>query len=99
MGYYELREEAPPAGYLITADSSPIAFEVKADGTIGPAGSEQTTVKYYDPRNKTFTIPNIPGQELPQTGGSGTALYELIGGLMMTTAGAALILRKRESKA
>lgn len=36
--------------------------------------------------------------ELPETGGSGTAVYGLIGGLMLVTAGAVLTLRKKKNK-
>ena len=50
------------------------------------------------PDPATFTVGNQPGVELPQSGGPGTALYGLIGGLMVVTAGAALMLRKKKNK-
>ena len=37
--------------------------------------------------------------ELPETGGTGTELYILLGGLMVVTAGAVLMLRKKKNKA
>ncbi len=92
-GRYEIREEVPPAGYLITV-KTPVTFEVKADGTIDP-GSDLGTVT-YDTASKTFKVPNTPGAELPKTGGPRTVLFELIGGVLAGTAGAALTLRKKK---
>ncbi len=39
------------------------------------------------------------GYELPKTGGPGTALYTLLGGLIFAMAGAVLTLRKKKNKA
>ena len=50
----------------------------------------------YDRNTKTFTISNHIGVELPNSGGPGTALYGLLGGLMMVTAGAVLTLRRKK---
>ena len=42
---------------------------------------------------------SVASYELPETGGPGTALYGLLGGLMVITAGAVLTLRKKKNKA
>ena len=39
------------------------------------------------------------GYELPKTGGPGTALYTLLGGLMVVTACAVLTIRRKKNKA
>ena len=49
--------------------------------------------------NTITVLNNKASVELPKTGGPGTALYGLIGGLMVITAGAVLTLRKNNNKA
>lgn len=51
------------------------------------------------PSTLQFTVGNVPGKELPNSGGPGTALYILLGGLMVVTAGAVLTLRRKKNKA
>ena len=100
-GSYKLTEIASPAGYLITSNNSPLFFDVDNRGnvTISSESTEKGTTIVYDATTQTFTVPNTPGQELPETGGAGIGLFALIGGLMVGTAGAALLLRKKKNKA
>ena len=46
-----------------------------------------------------ITVYNSPGIELPVTGGSGTCLIYLLGGLMVTFAAAALLIKRRRREA
>ena len=87
--------------YWITEDQvdgySVAITMVKDDETVnvGPGtGCEQA------PAESTITITNSKYSiSLPETGGPGTALYGLLGGLMVVTAGAVLTLRKKKNKA
>ena len=45
-----------------------------------------------------YKIKNNPGEELPKTGGSGTALYNLYGGLLMVGAALAIAIADRRRK-
>ena len=91
-GFYELQEESAPRGYLITK-KVPVTFTIKPNGDV--ENTSDSTIPY---QNNTFTVKNIAGQELPQSGGSGTALFALIGGLLVGTAGAALILFRKMNR-
>ena len=45
-----------------------------------------------------FTVENEPGARLPNTGGPGTNLLYLLGGMMIMLAGAGLILLNRKKR-
>ena len=87
-------------GYVISNDT-PVTFTV-ADGKVldDENGNDMLLINAtYNKQTKTFTITNHIGVELPNSGGPGTAVYGLIGGLMIVTAGAVLTLRKKKNKA
>ena len=44
-------------------------------------------------------IVNMPGSTLPETGGIGTTLFYVIGGLLVVGAGVLLVTKKRMGKA
>ena len=83
-GSYQLIERKAPDGYII--NSNAITFTV-ADGETqewslnGEAGS-------------VFEIPNPPDAALPNTGGPGTMLLYLLGGMLSLLAGAGLLTRR-----
>ncbi len=91
-GKYMLEETTPPPGYVKYQEMK-IYFEVKADGTTiwtdesGTVITSQSKVSYV-PADKTFTVGNTPGVELPSTGGPGTQWLHMIGFLLMLMAGA-----------
>ena len=108
-GIYELQEKKAPDGYNIMGTA--MQFEVKKDGTLvklPPAGQtvpEEQADK--DPRYKLddtstggqkiseMIVHNHPGASLPHTGGPGTKLIYVLGG-MLTGLGVFLLLgRKR----
>ena len=99
VGTYTLTETKAPDGYLILSNT--ITFTV-SNSTVD--GQEVVTVALVgNPDNasashNTITITNTPGKELPHTGGNGSALYTILGGLMVLSAGGALLIgRKRRS--
>lgn len=112
-GYYRITETTVPAGY-VKADSGEFFVHVSAGQatllkqTAGvsitdwqPEAEQGLVVQLRQDNELTNTIQvgNTAGTALPQTGGPGTALYNLLGGLMVVTAGAVLTLRKKKNKA
>lgn len=82
-GTYTLVEKTVPAGYNKAADSTFTVAE-----------------HYYDPTNleQSKTVVNNSGSELPSTGGIGTTIFYVVGGLLVVGAAIVLISKKRMSK-
>ena len=84
---YYLREIAAPAGYnKLSADQ-----EVKIEPTASDDGKTLTLT------DVTAEVNNQSGTELPSTGGMGTTLFYVIGGILVVGAGVLLITKKRMS--
>ena len=98
VGLYHLVETAAPDGYnlmdkpvLITVTSSNVTYD---DGTvISRSGSGRT----YDFDTGTYTlkVTNTAGTELPASGGPGTALFYILGLILLAVSGSALVIRRR----
>ena len=90
-GTYTITEIEAPDGYNLL--DNPISFGITWDSEKGfsVADSEQSGVT-YDGTEKTFsiTIENNSGSVLPYTGGIGTVIFKVIGGIFI--AGAAVVL-------
>ncbi len=82
---YYLREVKAPAGYNILADD----VKVTITATDGADGKTLT----YKP--VTAEINNQSGTELPSTGGIGTTIFYVLGGVLMAGAFVMLVVRKR----
>lgn len=109
-GDYILTETKTPAGYN-TID--PISFKVTADHEVVWNGTERTTILTgltgnvatgnitFTPNVKdgklTTTVENHKGATLPGTGGIGTTIFYVVGGLLMLGAAVLLITKKRMS--
>lgn len=95
-GTYTLTETATPAGYNTIA---PITFTItfNKDTKTFSSNNEQITV---DGTTNTFftTIVNNSGAELPSTGGVGTTIFYVLGGLLVVCAGVLLITKRRMNK-
>ncbi len=93
-GTYYLHESTVPDGYVgLTED-----IEVVIDG------SDSTTVGLTDSQvfialNEVVRVENTPGSLLPSTGGMGTYLFYIVGGVLVVAALAAIVVssRKRSS--
>lgn len=98
--YYFLLETKAPEGY--TLDSTPKEFNVSAEYENGilknlilrPNGAEES---YFNTANGTVSMDfiNNPGNTLPETGGIGTTLFYVFGGVMAVGALILLITKKR----
>lgn len=108
-GTYYLREIQAPAGYnlleedvqlVITADTKNVqdwagepgqaltALNIRVnDGELQPGNTETGIVN--------VTVANNQGATLPETGGMGTTLFYIIGGLLVVGAGVLLVVRIR----
>lgn len=95
-GTYKLEEIKAPAGYNKIA--APITVSIitalNADGTVGSVSVNDAT---YDETTKTATVKveNQSGSELPSTGGMGTTILYIVGGILVVMAGVLLVTRKK----
>jgi LPXTG-motif cell wall-anchored protein len=99
-GRYRLEETRPPDGYLILTRY--VYFRINQDRTVeltkddGSEGNDNGQASISQNEGVyTITVKNIPGPSLPSTGGSGTALFPVLGGLAMAFSGG-LLLRRRK---
>ena len=91
---YYLEEVGAPAGYNKLA--APVKVTITA--TINTATNVGTaTVTYGENSTGTVKIENKTGVELPSTGGVGTTIFYVIGGLLMAVAVVLLVTKKKMS--
>lgn len=98
-GTYYLQEIKAPDGYNLPADAEAttkveIVARYKADGTID-SDKSNVTVKGTDHMYVTADIANKPGPVLPSTGGIGTTIFYVLGGILTVAAIVLLIVKKR----
>lgn len=84
---YYLEETEAPAGYNILTARVPV--EIKADT------ETEDNVDNNGILNSTIDVINNAGALLPSTGGMGTTLFYVIGGLLVVCAAVLLVTRKR----
>ena len=85
---YYLREVKAPAGYNVLAED----VEVKIAPTVSDDGKALTLAPV------TVKVENKSGAELPSTGGIGTTVFYVLGGLLVVCAGVLLITKRRMNK-
>ncbi len=95
---------------FVTPTSGVVTVKGLANGTYyveetkAPAGYNKLTaresVKIEDANvtGTTFTVENATGSTLPSTGGIGTTIFYVVGGVLVIGAGVLLITKKRMSK-
>ncbi|MDD6110607.1 MAG: isopeptide-forming domain-containing fimbrial protein, partial [Ruminococcus sp.] len=92
-GTYVLKETSTPAGYNTCA---PITVEI---GAVHKENADGTTVNLtLTQKNTDNTIQNQKGSTLPSTGGIGTTMFYVGGGVLVAGAGVLLITKKRAKK-
>ncbi len=92
-GTYYLKEVETPAGYN-TAEPAKLTFKVPYNIKINVADD----LKKDTDGNMSVTIVNKSGVVLPSTGGIGTTIFYVVGGLLMVGAAVLLVTKKRMQK-
>lgn len=102
-GEYTITELIAPDGYNLLKE--PITITIKATKTEvtgvtwevkkGTGDDAETLTVDDDTYLYAFDVVNNAGTELPSTGGMGTTLFYVIGGLLVVCAGVILVTRKR----
>jgi LPXTG-motif cell wall-anchored protein len=92
IGYYELEESEPPAGYVKTGSNPRFKVTEDEDGNLQVRFTNTDMVTY---ESGVFKVENTPGAALPNTGGSGTTPYTVGGSLMLAFTALAYIFRRR----
>ena len=98
VGTYYLEETEAPVGYNKLTEP----IEVKITATSDATGVSET-VEYRNQNDSTYTpatdatvkVLNKAGTQLPSTGGIGTTLFYVIGGVLMVVAAVLLVTKKR----
>ena len=99
---YYLYETKSPAGYNLLSEpvSFRIAAEYKTDGSALSADKPTVTIGNGEPSTTLSTnVVNQSGAELPSTGGMGTTLFYVLGGVLVLAAVVLLVTKKRMNDA
>lgn len=88
-GTYKLVETQAPSGYKL--DSTPKEVVISKDTAKGDDRVTNATETNFI----QVDVPNTPGTSLPSTGGIGTTLFYIIGGILVVGAAVLLIARRR----
>ena len=93
-GAYKLHETEAPAGYnKLAADLDVIITSVHSDADL------TATYKINNADPATIEVENKTGGLFPETGGIGTTIFYLVGGLLMVAAFVFLVSKKRMATA
>ncbi|MBQ9016468.1 MAG: InlB B-repeat-containing protein [Firmicutes bacterium] len=99
VGTYYLEETTVPAGYYPPQGRFKLSVSTAADPKIeatwvtGNDSGTQGTVIGSLTDGYSVTVRNTSGVELPSTGGPGTAMLYILGGMLILLAGAGMIIR------
>ena len=88
---YYLEETTAPAGYNVLKAPVEVVIDEKGNVTYGE-GEDKATA------NPDVKVLNNTGAELPSTGGIGTTVFYVLGGLLVVCAGVLLITKRRMNK-
>lgn len=94
-GTYWLQEETAPEGYNRLNTRQKVVIEKNENATVTPAEGE-TPATYI---SGGVQVINLTGSELPATGGIGTTIFYVVGGLLVLGAAVVLVARKRVDNA
>ena len=104
-GTYVITELVAPSGYNLLKDSITVTINENADMdsanwsvTEKVGDKDATTLSAGDDNLFSFNVENNSGSVLPSTGGMGTTLFYILGGLLVVGAGVVLVTKKRMSK-
>ena len=91
-GTYYLKEIKAPAGYNLLQDPIEVVITASYDNATN-AGT--ATITYNENYTGDVKVENNTGTELPSTGGIGTTIFYVLGGVLMAGAFVMLVVRKR----
>ena len=92
-GNYTIKETVTPPGYTTMEDLVlTVNYDAKGTAKFSVTGGN---AKYEDGVVKV-EIYNLRGSTLPSTGGMGTTLFYIVGGVLVAAAGILLLLKKRD---
>lgn len=114
-GTYYLLETEAPAGYNRLEGPIKVVISAKENTSTGtlsssvefgnwqPSVDGGTDTHYTDSltsvKNRVITVTNQKGTELPSTGGIGTTIFYVLGGILVVGAGVLLVTKKRMNNA
>ena len=93
-GTYSLEETAAPAGYNQLTKDITIVITNKDTATVAGSASNPAAADL----SLTAKVANSTGTMLPETGGTGTVIFVVLGALAVICAGVFLVTNKRMSK-
>lgn len=110
-GTYDVTETVAPAGYNLLKD--PVQVEAKlheaytetitvykdADGNVTSEITTNTVTHTAAANVAPLVVVNQAGTELPSTGGMGTTLFYVLGGVLVVGAAVLLVVKKRMGRA
>ena len=104
-GTYTLKETKTPEGYntmkdmTFTIEASQNGANTNEGGSIEWRISGDDASSFIHGTNNIFTkITNLKGNVLPSTGGIGTRIFYIVGGILMVSAGIVLVTKARFKK-
>ena len=95
-GVYYLEETKEPDGYNKLANPIKVVISATYDDAAG-TGTATVTYNEDDVANPDIKVLNQTGTELPSTGGMGTTLFYVVGGLLVAVAVVLLVTKKKMS--
>ena len=108
-GEYEVTEAIAPLGYNLLLDpvsvtatmkeayTTTITYYLDADGQVTDTVTETVKSENAEYNVTGLVVVNNSGTELPSTGGIGTTIFYVLGGILLVGAGVLLFVRKRAS--
>lgn len=98
-GTYWLKETKTPDGYNTCADQKITISATHSENADEASATTNITYQQNDSdSNGAFQIVNNKGATLPGTGGIGTTIFYIVGGVLVVGAGVLLITKKRMAK-
>lgn len=94
-GTYKLQETGAPTGYALNATE--ITFTVSATGTVTCTPPENSGIT-FDADTVTLTVKDSK-LVVPETGGTGTMVFTIVGASLIVCAGVLLLVLKRKNAA
>lgn len=99
-GYNKIEDSAMPKAHAAITDTVATITITKLDenGAMIEEGSSTEVKSYGSSVDNVVVVENKKGAELPSTGGIGTTIFYVVGGLLVIVAGILLITKKRMSR-